>query len=129
MGANGLAPEGTGYRAKTRFAKFFNLLELISFFKESADIQTSDMLQLPVPEAEYVNVTLKPSEYQQEVVKSPADRAERVRGGGVNSSEDNILKITNDGRKLALDQRLINDMLPDDENSKVNVCVEKAFKI
>ena len=124
-----LAPEGTGYRAKTRFAKFFNLPELISLFKEAADIQTPDMLNLPVPEAEYENVTLKPSEAQKEMVQSLADRAERVRNRMVDSSVDNMLKITNDGRKLALDQRLMNDMLPDDENSKSSVCVEKAFKI
>ena len=124
-----LAPEGTGYRAKTRFAKFFNLPELIALFKESADIQTPDMLKLPVPEAEYENVTLKPSEAQKEMVQSLADRAERVRNRMVDSSVDNMLKITNDGRKLALDQRLMNDMLPDDENSKSSVCVEKAFEI
>ena len=113
-----LAPEGTGYRAKTRFAKFFNLPELIALFKESADIQTPDMLNLPVPEAEYENVVLKPSEYQQDMVASLAERAEAVRDRLVQPYEDNMLKITNDGRKLALDQRLINDMLPDDENSK-----------
>ena len=124
-----LAPEGTGYRAKTRFAKFFNLPELIALFKESADIQTPDMLKLPVPEAEYENVTLKPSGAQKEMVASLADRAERVRNRMVDSSVDNMLKITNDGRKLALDQRLMNDMLPDDENSKSSVCVEKAFEI
>ena len=124
-----LAPEGTGYRAKTRFAKFFNLPELISLFKESADIQTPDMLKLPVPEAEYENVTLKPSEAQKEMVQSLVDRAERVRNRMVDSSVDNMLKITNDGRKLALDQRLMNDMLPDDPNSKSSVCVEKAFQI
>jgi SNF2 family DNA or RNA helicase/uncharacterized membrane-anchored protein YhcB (DUF1043 family) len=124
-----LAPEGTGYRAKTRFAKFFNLPELISLFKESADIQTPDMLKLPVPEAEYENVTLKPSEAQKEMVKSLADRAERVRNRMVDSSVDNMLKITNDGRKLALDQRLMSDMLPDNQNGKVSVCVEKAFEI
>nr|MCR5234756.1 DEAD/DEAH box helicase family protein [Lachnospiraceae bacterium] len=124
-----LAPEGTGYRAKTRFAKFFNLPELIALFKESADIQTPDMLKLPVPEAEYENVALKPTEAQKEMVQSLADRAERVRNRMVDSAVDNMLKITNDGRKLALDQRLINDMLPDDPNSKANVCVEKAFEI
>ena len=124
-----LAPEGTGYRAKTRFAKFFNLPELISLFKESADIQTPDMLKLPVPEAEYENVTLKPAEAQKQMVESLADRAERVRNRMVDSSVDNMLKITNDGRKLALDQRLMNDMLPDDPNSKASVCVEKAFEI
>ena len=124
-----LAPEGTGYRAKTRFAKFFNLPELIALFKESADIQTLDMLNLPVPEAEYENVVLKPSEYQQDMVASLAERAEAVRDRQVQPYEDNMLKITNDGRKLALDQRLINDMLPDDENSKASTCVEKAFEI
>ena len=124
-----LAPEGTGYRAKTRFAKFFNLPELISLFKESADIQTPDMLKLPVPEAEYENVVLKPSEFQKETVASLAERAESVRDGKVDSTVDNMLRITNDGRKLALDQRLINDMLPDDENSKAATCVDKAFEI
>ncbi|MCD7750481.1 MAG: SNF2-related protein [Lachnospiraceae bacterium] len=124
-----LAPEGTGYRAKTRFARFYNLPELISLFKESADVQTADMLNLSVPEAEYVNVALKPSEIQKEMVSSFADRAEKVRGGSVDSRVDNMLKITNDGRKCALDQRLINDMLPDDPNSKVNCCVENAFTI
>ena len=124
-----LAPEGTGYRAKTRFAKFFNLPELIALFKESADIQTPDMLKLPVPEAEYENVVLKPSEYQQDMVSSLAERAEAVRDRRVDASVDNMLKITNDGRKLALDQRLINDMLPDDENSKAATCVNKAFEI
>ena len=127
--ASELAPEGTGYRAKTRFAKFFNLPELIALFKESADIQTPDMLKLPVPEAEYENVTLKPSEAQKEMVQSLADRAERVRNRMVDSSVDNMLKITNDGRKLALDQRLMSDLLPDDPNSKASVCVEKAFEI
>ena len=124
-----LAPEGTGYRAKTRFAKFFNLPELISLFKESADIQTPDMLKLPVPEAEYENVVLKPSEFQKDMVASLAERAEAVRDRQVQPYEDNMLKITNDGRKLALDQRLINDMLPDDENSKAATCVDKAFEI
>ncbi|MGN0345863.1 MAG: DUF3849 domain-containing protein [Lachnospiraceae bacterium] len=124
-----LAPEGTGYRAKTRFAKFFNLPELIALFKESADIQTPDMLNLPVPEVEYENVVLKPSEYQQDMVSSLADRAEAVRDRRVDASVDNMLKITNDGRKLALDQRLINDMLPDNETSKAATCVEKAFEI
>jgi SNF2 family DNA or RNA helicase len=124
-----LAPEGTGYRAKTRFAKFFNLPELIALFKESADIQTPDMLKLPVPEADYENVVLKPSEYQQDMVHSLADRAEAVRDRKVQPNIDNMLKITNDGRKLALDQRLINDMLPDEENSKATTCVEKAFEI
>lgn len=124
-----LAPEGTGYRAKTRFAKFFNLPELIALFKESADIQTPDMLKLPVPEAEYENVVLKPSEYQKEMVTSLADRAEAVRNRLVEPHQDNMLKITNDGRKLALDQRLINDMLPDEEHSKAKTCVDKAFEI
>ena len=124
-----LAPEGTGYRAKTRFAKFFNLPELIALFKESADIQTPDMLKLPVPEAEYENVVLKPSEYQQDMVASLADRAEAVRNRLVEPNQDNMLQITNDGRKLALDQRLINDMLPDSETSKASTCVEKAFEI
>ena len=124
-----LAPEGTGYRAKTRFAKFFNLPELIALFKESADIQTPDMLKLPVPEAEYENVVLKPSEYQQDMVSSLADRAEAVRNRLVEPYQDNMLKITNDGRKLALDQRLINDMLPDSETSKSATCVGKAFEI
>lgn len=104
-----LAPEGTGYRAKTRFAKFFNLPELISLFKESADIQTPDMLNLPVPEAEYENVVLKPSDFQKDMVAALAERAEAVRDKRVESNVDNMLKITNDGRKLALDQRLIND--------------------
>ena len=124
-----LAPEGTGYRAKTRFAKFFNLPELIALFKESADIQTPDMLKLPVPEAEYENVVLKPSEFQKDMVASLAERAEAVRDRQVQPYEDNMLKITNDGRKLALDQRLLNDMLPDEENSKASTCVEKAYKI
>ena len=124
-----LSPEGTGYRAKTRFAKFFNLPELIALFKESADIQTPDMLKLPVPEADYENVVLKPSEYQKDIVASLAERAEAVRDRKVDATVDNMLKITNDGRKLALDQRLINDMLPDEENSKAAVCVEKAFEI
>lgn len=124
-----LAPEGTGYRAKTRFAKFFNLPELISIFKETADIQTPDMLKLPVPEAVYEDVVIKPSEYQKEMVESLAQRAEAVRNRLVEPSEDNMLKITNDGRKLALDQRLVNPMLPDEESSKVNACVGKALKI
>ncbi len=124
-----LAPEGTGYRAKTRFAKFFNLPELIALFKESADIQTPDMLKLPVPEADYENVVLKPSEYQKDIVASLAERAEAVRDRKVDATVDNMLKITNDGRKLALDQRLINAMLPDEENSKATTCVEKAFEI
>ncbi len=124
-----LSPEGTGYRAKTRFARFFNLPELIALFKESADIQTADMLELPVPEAEYINEVLKPSEEQQDLVSSFAERAEVVRAGNVDPSCDNMLKITNDGRKCALDQRLINDMLPDAGESKVNRCVNNAFDI
>ena len=124
-----LAPEGTGYRAKTRFAKFFNPPELVSLFKECADIQTPDMLKLPVPEAEYENVVLKPSGHQQDMVASLAERAEQVRDRKVDASTDNMLKITNDGRKLALDQRLINDMLPDNENSKAGACANKAFEI
>ncbi|EOS38956.1 hypothetical protein C808_02273 [Lachnospiraceae bacterium M18-1] len=124
-----LSPEGTGYRAKTRFARFFNLPELIALFKESADIQTADMLDLPVPEAEYINEVLKPSGEQQDLVSSFAERAEIVRAGNVDPSRDNMLKITNDGRKCALDQRLINDMLPDAEESKVNRCVNNAFDI
>ncbi len=124
-----LAPEGTGYRAKTRFAKFFNLPELISLFKECADIQTPDMLKLPIPEAEYENVVLKPSGYQKEMVQTLAERAETVRNREVEPHIDNMLKITNDGRKLALDQRLVNDMLPDDENSKATICVNHAVQI
>lgn len=124
-----LSPEGTGYRAKTRFARFFNLPELIALFKESADIQTADMLNLPVPEAEYINEVLKPSPEQEDLVSTFADRAEMVRSGAVEPHEDNMLKITNDGRKCALDQRLINDMLPDYPDSKVNRCVENAFDI
>ena len=124
-----LSPEGTGYRAKTRFARFFNLPELISIFKEAADIQTSDMLNLPVPEAEYINEVLKPSEEQKEMVEAFSERAEQVRGGMVDPRVDNMLKITNDGRKCALDQRLLNDMLPDAGESKVNACVENAFQV
>ncbi|NSE04347.1 DEAD/DEAH box helicase family protein [Blautia wexlerae] len=124
-----LSPEGTGYRAKTRFARFFNLPELISIFKEAADIQTSDMMNLPVPEAEFINEVLKPSEEQQEMVSAFSERAESVRGGLVNPTEDNMLKITNDGRKCALDQRLLNELLPDAEKSKVNTCVENAFQV
>ena len=124
-----LSPEGTGYRAKTRFARFFNLPELISIFKEAADIQTSDMLNLPVPEVEFINEVLKPSEEQQEMVSAFSERAESVRGGLVNPTVDNMLKITNDGRKCALDQRLLNELLPDAEKSKVNTCVENAFQV
>ena len=124
-----LAPEGIGYRAKTRFAKFYNLPELMSMFKEIADIQTADMLKLPVPEAEYHNVVLKPSEQQKEIVASLSQRAEKVRNKQVDSNEDNMLVITNDGRKLALDQRLINPMLPDSDTGKVAVCAENVYNI
>jgi len=124
-----LSPEGTGYRAKTRFAKFYNLPELMSMFKNVADIQTSDMLMLPVPEAHYHNVALPPSEYQKEMVGSLAERAEKVRNREVDSSVDNMLLITNDGRKLALDQRLINPMLPNDPGSKAAKCAENVFEI
>ena len=124
-----LTPEGTGYRAKTRFAKFYNLPELMAMFKEIADIKTADMLNLPVPEAKYHNIAVKPSEMQKEMVASLAERAEQVRGGGVDASVDNMLKITNDGRKLALDQRMLNDMLPDFEGSKINACVDNIYRI
>lgn len=124
-----LSPEGTGYRAKTRFAKFYNLPELMSMFKETADIQTADMLNLPVPEAHYHNIVLKPSEAQKKMVEGLSDRAERVRNKMVDSSTDNMLLITNDGRKLALDQRLMNDMLPDSETSKVSACADNVFDI
>lgn len=124
-----LTPEGTGYRAKTRFAKFYNLPELMAMFKEIADIKTADMLNLPVPEAKYHNIAVKPSEMQKEMVASLAERAEQVRGGGVDSSVDNMLKITNDGRKLALDQRMLNDMLPDFEGSKINACIDNIYRI
>ena len=124
-----LTPEGTGYRAKTRFAKFYNLPELMAMFKEVADIKTADMLDLPVPQAHYHNIAVKPSEMQKEMVASLAERAEKVRGGNVDSSVDNMLKITNDGRKLALDQRMLNDMLPDFEDSKINACVDNIYRI
>ena len=124
-----LSPEGTGYRAKTRFAKFYNLPELMSMFKETADIQTADMLNLPVPEAHYHNIVLKTSEAQKKMVEGLSDRAERVRNKMVDSSTDNMLLITNDGRKLALDQRLMNDMLPDSETSKVSACADNVFDI
>ena len=124
-----LTPEGTGYRAKTRFAKFYNLPELMAMFKEVADIKTADMLELPVPDAHFHNVAVKPLEMQKEMVASLAERAEKVRGGGVDSSVDNMLKITNDGRKLALDQRMLNDMLPDFEGSKINACVDNIYRI
>ncbi|MGN8806093.1 MULTISPECIES: DEAD/DEAH box helicase family protein [unclassified Blautia] len=124
-----LAPEGTGYRAKSRFARFYNIPELMSMFKEIADIKTADQLELPVPEVEYETVVLKPSEHQKEIVESLGERAEVIRDGGVDSSVDNMLKVTNDGRKLALDQRLVNPLLPDDEDSKICACVEKSFAI
>lgn len=124
-----LTPEGTNYRAKTRFAKFYNLPELMSMFKEVADIQTADMLKLPVPETEYKNIAVKPSDIQSEMVKSLSERAEKVRNGGVDSSQDNMLLITNDGRKLALDQRMIDPLLPDFEGSKVNALVDNVYRI
>ena len=124
-----LSPEGTGYRAKTRFARFYNLPELMSLFKNVADIQTADMLNLPVPKAHYHNIALKPSEYQQQMVESLSERAEKVRNREVDSSVDNMLMITNDGRKLALDQRLVNPMLPSDPNSKAAKCAENVFEI
>ncbi len=124
-----LTPEGTGYRAKTRFAKFFNLPELMSMFKEVADIRTADMLELPVPKANFHNIAVKPSEIQKEMVAQLAERAELVRKGNVDASVDNMLKITNDGRKLALDQRMLNDMLPDFEGSKINACVDNVYRI
>ena len=124
-----LAPEGTNYRAKTRFAKFFNLPELMLMFREVADIQTADMLKLPVPKVNYHNIKTKPSEIQSEMVASLAKRAEKVRARLVEPNVDNMLKITNDGRKLALDQRMIDPMLPDDPNSKVNACIDNLYRI
>ena len=124
-----LSPEGTGYRAKTRFAKFFNLPELMALFKEVADIQTSEMLNLPVPKANYHNVVIEPSEIQKELVKDLSERAEKIKNRMVDSSVDNMLKITNDGRKLALDQRLTNDMLEDFEHSKVATCADNIYSI
>jgi len=124
-----LSPEGTGYRPKTRFSKFYNLPELMNMFKEVADIKTADMLNLPVPEAEFETVVIKPSEHQKEMVKSLSDRAEMVRGKLVDSTEDNMLKITNDGRKLALDQRLMNPLLPRDEDGKVAACATNIFNV
>lgn len=127
--ATELTPEGTGYRMKTRFSRFYNLPELMSMFKEAADIQTADMLNLPVPKANFHNVAVKPSEMQKEMVAALAERAEKVRNGMVDSKDDNMLKITNDGRKLALDQRMINPMLPDFEGSKLNACVDNIHRI
>ncbi len=124
-----LAPEGTGYRAKTRFAKFYNLPELMAMFKEVADIRTADMLNLPVPEAHYETIVAKPTEIQKQMVQELSNRAEMVRNKQVDPSTDNMLKITNDGRKLALDQRLMNDMLPDDPESKVSLCANKIYSI
>ena len=124
-----LAPEGNGYRAKSRFARFYNIPELMNMFKEIADIKTSDQLKLPVPEAEYETVVLKPTEQQKEIVESLGERAEVVRNGGVDASVDNMLKITNDGRKLALDQRLVNELLPDNPESKIAVCAKKSYEI
>ena len=124
-----LAPEGTGYRAKTRFAKFHNLPELMAMFKEVADIQTAETLNLPTPEFENINVVVKPSEIQEDMVKELGERADRIRGGSVDASIDNMLKITNEGRKLALEQRLMNPLLPDSDTSKVNSCCENVYKI
>ncbi len=124
-----LAPEGTGYRAKTRFARFYNLPELISMFKQVADVQTADMLKLPVPEAEYHNEVIKPSKFQTDMVASFSERAEKVRNGMVDATVDNMLKITNDGRKLALDHRLTDDLLPDAPESKVNLCLDNIHRI
>ena len=124
-----LAPEGTGYRAKTRFAKFYNLPELMSLFKMVADIQTADMLDLPVPKANFHTEVIKPSQWQQDMVGELAERAEQVRNGNVDPTIDNMLKITNDGRKLALDQRLINGLLPDEPDSKISICAKKIFQI
>ncbi|MBR0349304.1 MAG: DEAD/DEAH box helicase family protein [Clostridia bacterium] len=124
-----LAPEGTGYRAKTRFAKFYNLPELMMMFRQVADIQTADMLNLPVPKANFHNIAVKPTDHQKRIVESLSERAEKVRNKMVDSSVDNMLLITNDGRKLALDQRLFNEMLPDDPNSKVSACVDNVYSI
>lgn len=124
-----LAPEGTGYRTKTRFAKFYNLPELMNLFKEVADIQTSDTLNLPLPKANYENIVIKPSQTQLDLVNSLGERAEKVRNKAVDSREDNMLKITNEGRKIALDQRLINELLPDYKDSKVEKCSENIYKI
>ena len=124
-----LSPSGSGYRSKTRFAKFYNLPELMALFKEVADIQTSDTLNLPVPKANFETIVVKPSEIQEEMVEKLGERAEDIKKGSVDPREDNMLKITNEGRKLALDQRLLNNMLPDFENSKVNVCADNIYKI
>ena len=124
-----LAPEGTGYRARTRFAKFFNLPELMAMFKEAADIKTSDQLHLPVPDAKFETVVVKPSEIQQDMVQALSERAAEVHSGSVDPSVDNMLKITSDGRKIGLDQRLMNSALPDDPNSKLNACVNNVLRI
>ena len=123
-----LAPEGTGYRARTRFAKFFNLPELMTLFKEVADIKTADQLDLPTPKVEYHNFVSKPTEIQQEMVKNLSERATVLHKGKVDPSVDNMLKITSDGRKLGLDQRIINPMLPDDTDTKVNQCVQNILQ-
>ena len=124
-----LKPEGSGYKVKTRFSKFHNLPELMSLFKEVADIQTADTLNLPTPKYEKINIVVKPSDIQKEMVIKLGERAEEIRNGNIDASKDNMLKITNEGRKLALDQRLINPLLEDSENSKVNACVNNVFKI
>ena len=124
-----LSPEGSGYRAKTRFAKFYNLPELMAAFKLVADIQTADMLKLPVPKANFHTEVIKPSELQKEMIQGLAERAERIRGGGVDPHVDNMLRITNDGRKLALDMRLIQPLAPDDPNGKVAVCARNVYRI
>ena len=124
-----LAPEGTGYRARTRFSKFFNLPELMNLFKEVADIKTADQLHLPTPEVEYHNIVAQPTEQQQEMVKALSERASLVHSGTVDPSQDNMLKITSDGRKLGLDQRIINQLLPDEPGTKVNQCVANIMQI
>ena len=124
-----LAPEGTGFRSRTRFAKFFNLPELMAMWREAADIQTAEMLKLPVPEHESITVVTKPSAYQQDMVAELGERAEAIRRRMVEPKEDNMLKVTSDGRKLALDQRLADPTLPDDPESKVNVCVQNVYQV
>ena len=124
-----LAPEGTGYRARTRFSKFFNLPELMNLFKEIADIKTADQLHLPTPEVEYHNIVAQPTEHQKEMVKALSERAAKVHGGSIDPRQDNMLKITSDGRKLGLDQRIINPLLPDEPGTKVNQCVDNIMQI
>ena len=124
-----LAPEGTGFRAKTRFSKFFNLPELMKTFKDVADIKTADMLNLPRPEAHYHTISVKPTEAQKELVKGLSERATKIHNKQVTPEVDNMLKITSDGRKIGLDQRLINPLLPDEPGSKVNTCVDNVYKI